>query len=103
MSKSEGMAGGVSLATATRGGALGPRSSDDPRPYDLNLGIQKQIRINERQIFDQHRVGIRALNYPAFEFHNWETSSSLGANGYSTMWPERLNYRITITSDDRLP
>jgi hypothetical protein len=103
MSKFEGMAGGVSLATATGGGALDPRSSDELRPNDLNLGIQQQVRINERQIFDRHRLGIGALNHPAGEFRNRETSSSLGANGYSTMWPERLNYRITITSDDRLP
>ncbi|MGA2594766.1 MAG: TonB-dependent receptor, partial [Bryobacteraceae bacterium] len=51
-------------------GGLGLRSFYGPSTFDLDLGIQKQFRITERQSFELRGVAINALNHPSFGFNN---------------------------------
>ena len=87
---SSGMAGGTfSAPAAGQPGTLGPRSFNGPHTFDLNLGIRKQFRITERQIFELRGVAINTLNHPSFGFNNQDiTSSSFGLNAYA-VYPAR--------------
>jgi len=74
-------------------GDLQPRSFYGPAWFNLDLGLQKQFRITERQNIEIRAVAVDVLNHPAFGFNNqFLGASNFGLNSYEIHVPRTMQF-----------
>lgn len=87
--------GQVFFVPPTGVGQLQPRQFYGPASLDWDLGIQKRVKITERQNVELRGVAVNVLNHPSFGFNNQVIgSSNFGHSAFQLYSPRRVQLSL---------